>query len=347
MSISPDTPSPHYPVRPDWLALHEEAVIEPELPIIDAHHHLWERPESRYLFLDYLEDIRTGHNIQASLFMECGTMYRKEGPAELRCVGEIEFAVGNGAMGASGAFGDCRVCQAIIGFGDLLLGDRLEPVLDALIAASGGRMRGVRQIAAWHEDPAARGSLASPPPHMLLDPGFRRGMAVVDRAGLTFDTFAYHTQLGELADLAKAFPGTPIVVNHAGGAIGVGPYADRRNEVFSAWKAGMKEIAQFSNTYVKLGGLGMKVFGHGFGDRPRPPSSEDLASAWRPYIETCIEAFGPARCMFESNFPVDKGSCSYPTLWNAFKRICAGASPEEKSALFFNTAQRVYRIAQR
>ncbi len=326
--------------------LHEEPVIEPDLPIVDAHHHLWERPEGRYLFLDYLEDIRTGHNIQASFFMECGTMYRKDGAADLRCVGEVEFAAGNSAMGASGAFGDCRVCHAIIGFGDLLLGERLEPVLDAQVAASGGRMRGVRQIAAWHEDPTARGSLASPPPHMLLDADFRRGMAVVERAGLTFDTFAYHTQLGEVADLANAFPGTPIIVNHAGGAIGVGPYADRRDDVFPAWKAGMLEIAQCSNTYVKLGGLGMRVFGHGFGDMPRPPSSEELATAWRPYIETCIEAFGPERCMFESNFPVDKGSCSYRVLWNAFKRICSGASPEEKSALFFNTAQRVYRTGE-
>ncbi len=344
MSISPDTPSPHYLVRPDWLALHEEPIIEPDLPIIDAHHHLWERSEGRYLFLDYLEDIRTGHNIQATLFMECGTMYRKDGAPEMRCVGEVEFAAGNAAMGASGAFGTCRVNQAIIGFGDLLLGERLEPVLEAQRAATGGRLKGVRQIAAWHEDPAARGSLASPPPHLLLDTEFRRGMSVVERAGLTFDTFIYHTQLGELADLARAFPATSIIVNHTGGAIGIGPYAGSRDDVYSDWKAGMLELARCSNTYVKLGGLGMRVFGHEFGVRKRPPTSEELATAWKPYIETCIEAFGPDRCMFESNFPVDKGSCCFRTLWNGFKRTSSGASDEEKRALFSGTAQRVYRL---
>ncbi len=344
MSISPNTPSPHFPVREDWLRLHQEAIIAPDQPIIDAHHHLWERPESRYLFLDYLNDVETGHNIQASIFMECGTMYRNSGPDELRCVGEVEFAAGNAAMGASGSFGEYRVCDGIIGYGDLLLGERLEAVLQAQITASGQRLRGVRQIAAWHEDPAARGSLASPPSDLLLDPEFRKGMKEVERAGLTFDTFVYHTQLGELLDLAQAAPHTKIIINHTGGAIGIGPYAGAQNEVFAEWSAGMRELARCENTFVKLGGLGMKVFGHGFGDKDRPPSSEALATAWRPYIETCIELFGPRRCMFESNFPVDKGSCCYAVLWNAFKRIASGAGPAEMERLFHGTAAQVYRL---
>ncbi len=346
MRISPDTPSPHFPVKADWLALHDEPVIDADLPIIDAHHHLWERPESRYLFVDFLKDIQTGHNVQASVFMECGTMYRKNGAEEFACVGEMEFANGNAAMGASGAFGECRVCDAIVGYGDLLLGDRIEAVLDAQAVATGGRLRGVRQIAAWHDNPAARGSMASPPPNLLSNSEFRRGMGAVDRAGLTFETFVYHTQLGELADLARSFSGMPIIVDHIGGAIGIGPYANAADEVFAVWRTRLTEVAKSGNTFIKLGGLGMRVFGHEFGARERPPSSEDLAAAWRPYIETCIEIFGADRCMFESNFPVDKGSCGYRVLWNAFKRIASGASPDEKRALFSATVAKVYRLDQ-
>jgi predicted TIM-barrel fold metal-dependent hydrolase len=344
MSIAPDAPYPHFPVRGDWLALHDEPVLEPDCPIVDAHHHLWDRPGNRYFLSDFLEDAASGHRIEASVFMECGAMYRRSGPPELRCVGETEFANGCAAMAASGAYGDTAACAAIVGYGDLLLGDALAPVLEAQLRAGGERFRGVRQIAAWHRDPAARGSLAAPPPGLLAEPRARAGMAALARAGLSFDTFLYHTQLTELADLARTSPDVTIVANHVGGAIGIGPYAERRDEVFAAWRAGLLALAESPNACIKLGGLGMRVFGHDFGARARPPSSEELAAAWGPYIETCIEIFGVQRCMFESNFPVDKGSCGYRVLWNGFKRIVAGASSAEKAALFRDTASRVYGL---
>ena len=265
-------------------------------------------------------------------------MYRKHGPEAERAVGEMEFAAGAAAMSDSGGYGDCSVCAGIIGSGDLRLGDDLGRVLELYRNATGGRLRGVRQIAAWHRDPAARGSMANPPPGLLLEPVAGRGLAAIERAGLSFDVFAYHTQLGELVEVARRHPDLPMIVNHIGGAIGIGPYAGRRDEVFSDWRAGMVELGRCANVRVKLSGLGMRVFGFGFGDRPQPPSSSDLAAAWAPYIEACIEIFGADRCMFGSNFPVDKGTCSYRVLWNAFKRIVAGASEREKQALFAGTA---------
>jgi len=338
--------NPHYSIRPDWLALHDEPVLKPELPIVDCHHHLWDRPENRYFLLDFLQDANSGHDIRSSVFMECGAMYRRCGPPEFKPVGETEFINGMAAMAASGNYGDCQACTGIIGHADLRLGDALQSVVEAHIRAGGDRFRGIRQIAAWHPDPAARGSLANPPPDLLAQPSFRRGLQVLGRHKLTFDTFAYHTQLREITAIARACDDVPVIVNHTGGAIGIGPYAGKRDEVFADWRGSMLELARAPNVHVKLGGLGMRLFGFGFGDRPRPPSSQELASAWAPYFETCIEAFGPQRCMFESNFPVDKGSCSYAVLWNAFKRVTLAYSPAEKSALFSATATKVYRLPE-
>ena len=344
MSVTLDAPNPHFAIRPDWLALHDEPVLEPELLIVDPHHHLWDRPESRYFFFDLLKDLQSGHNICATVFVECGAMYRKNGPSELRAIGEVEFANGAAAMGASGVYGELQVCAGIVGYGDLLLGERVASVLEQYIVVSSGRVRGVRQISAWHPNPAARGSLAKPPPDLLRQSKFRQGLATVGRLGLSFDAYMYHTQLSELVELARELPGVPIILNHTGGAIGIGPYSGKRAEVLAEWRVGILELATCPNVHIKLGGLGMRVFGFEFGARQRPPPSEELAAAWRPYIEPCIEAFGADRCMFESNFPVDKGTCSYGVLWNAFKRIAQGASDEEKAALFSRTAARVYRL---
>ena len=348
MSIGHDGPNPHYAVRPEWLALHREEAIEPELEIVDCHHHFWDRPESRYFFFDLQDDLRCGHTFAATVFMECGSMYRADGPQELKSIGETEFANGNAAMAASGKYGRTRVAAGIVGFCDLTIGDRAAAVLEKHIAAAGGRFRGVRQISAWHKDPAAHGSLASPPQGLLADPQFRRGLAAAHRLGLSFETFMYHTQLGEMVELAQAFPETPMVLNHIGGANGLGPYAGQRAEVFRDWKAGILALSRCPNVSIKLTGLGMRLFGFGlgFGDRTRPASSDKIAQAWRPYIETCIAAFGADRSMFGSNFPVDKGTCSYPVLWNAFKRIVAAASPSEKRALFSGTASRNYRLSE-
>jgi L-fuconolactonase len=338
-------PPSHLAVRPDWLARREEEILDPDLPIVDPHHHLVDRENTgRYLLYDLLADTRSGHNITATVYLEWLSMYRADGPVELRPVGEVEFANGVGAMAASGNYGKTRVCAGVVGYADLALGARVEPVLEAMIAAGGSRFRGIRFITASHPDDAARGSSVNRPAGLLMDPKVREGFARLHPLGLSFDAWMYHTQLGELVDLARAFPETPIVLDHVGGPIGLGPYAGRRDEVFAAWKRSMTEVAGCPNVHIKLGGLGMRLFGFDVHEKELPPSSQDLAAAWRPYIETCIAAFGVSRAMFESNFPVDKGSGSYQVFWNAFKRIAAGCSPAEKAALFAGTASRFYRL---
>ena len=337
--------SPHLPVRQDWLDRRREEIIEPELPIVDPHHHLVERPETgRYLLPDLLADTGRGHNVTATVYLEWLSMYRAQGPVELRPVGEIEFANGVAAMAASGTYGTTKVCAGIVGYADLALGATVEKVLEAMIQAGGGRFRGIRFITASHPDQAAWGSAIIRPAGLLMDPKVREGFARLAPLGLSFDAWMYHTQLGELIDLAHSFPETPIVLDHVGGTIGLGPYAGKRDEVFAAWSGKIRELAACPNVHIKLGGLGMRMFGftHHLGDLP--PSSEELAAAWRPYIETCIAAFGPERAMFESNFPVDKGSCGYAALWNAFKRIAAGCSAADKAALFAGTATKFYRL---
>ncbi len=333
----------HPPVRPDWLALQQEAALEPALPIIDAHHHLWGPPHAPYLAEDFLADLASGHAIRASVFMECRTHYRSEGDPLMAPLGETEFVLANAHRAA--ALGKAGVAAAIVGAADLAAGAAIRPVLEAQIAAGQGRFRGIRCTSAWHPDPAARGSMIAPPPMLLLEPAFRAGFAQLAPLGLSFDAWMYHTQLAELRDLADAFPETPIVLNHLGGAIGIGPYEGRRRHVLAAWGAALRELAHCPNVHLKIGGLGMRLFGFGMHERPRPPSSLELAEAWRPMVEAAVEAFGAARCMFESNFPVDKAGFGYGVLWNAFKRLTAGWSATERRQLFHDTAARFYRIA--
>ena len=335
--------SPHLPVRPEWLALHSEPALEPGLAIVDAHHHLWDHANNPYLGADLLADVTAGHRILATVFVECGAMYRKEGAPALASLGETEFvnrvAEANDRAGAS-----CRIAAAIVGNADLLLGAEVGAVLDAHLQAAPGRFKGIRNSSVYHPDPRARGSLANPPPGLLLDAQFRRGFACLAPRGLSFDAWMYHTQLSELADLAEAFPGTPIVLNHVGGPIGIGPYTGQREAVFTEWQRSMSQLARCQNVSVKLGGMGMRVFGFDFASHDQPPDSEALAQAWAPYVMACIEAFGPGRCLFESNFPVDKGSASYVVIWNAFKRITATLGADERKALFLQTAAGVYGI---
>jgi predicted TIM-barrel fold metal-dependent hydrolase len=338
-------PSPHLPVRPDWLARRREEILDPDLPIVDPHHHLVDRANTgRYLLPDLLADTGSGHNITATVYLEWLSMYRTGGPEEMRPVGEVEFANGIAAMAASGTYGRTRVCAGIVGYADLMLGARVEPVLEAMIMAGGGRFRGIRYITASHPDDAARGSSVNRPAGLLSHPKVREGFAKLHPLGLGFDAWMYFTQLSELVDLARAFPETPIVLDHVGGPIGIGPYRGRRDEVLAEWRGRIAELARCPNVHVKLGGLGMRLFGFDAHESELPPSSEQLARLWRPYIETCIEAFGADRAMFESNFPVDKGSGSYHVFWNAFKRLAAGCSSEEKAALFAGTARRFYRL---
>jgi predicted TIM-barrel fold metal-dependent hydrolase len=344
-SVPSTSPTQYYlPVRQAWLDRRKEPILEPELPIIDPHHHLWDRPGWRYLLDDLLADTNSGHNIIATVFVQARSMHRESGPVEMRPVGETEFVNGVAAMSASGLYGKTRVCAGIVGHADLTLGGRVEPVLAALIRAGGDRFRGIRHISVWDDDATLRNPSHNSAPGLLADKNFREGFAVLGRLGLSFDAWLLHPQIGELADLARAFPETPIVLNHVGGPIGIGTYVGKHKEVFPGWAASIKALAACQNVYVKVGGLGMRVGGFGFDKQAEPPSSKTLAATWRPYVETSIEAFGSSRSMLESNFPVDKGSYSYPVFWNACKLMTKGASSAERADLFAGTAARFYRL---
>jgi predicted TIM-barrel fold metal-dependent hydrolase len=330
--------------REDWLAQYTEEVLDPARPIVDPHHHLWDREGQHYMIREIAADIGSGHNVVATVYVDCRSMYRAHGPEAFRPVGEVEFANGVAAMSASGGYGKGLICAGIVSHVNLLLGDGARPVLEAGIAAGNGRFRGIRHSSAWDADANVAGAYATRPKALLLDATFRKGFACLAPLGLSFDAWLFHPQIGELIDLARAFPDTRIVLDHCGGILGIGSYAGRRDEIFATWKASIREIAKCPNVSVKLGGLAMRLLGYGFHERPMPPSSEEAASAWRPYIETCIEAFGPERAMFESNFPPDKGQCSYLVIFNAFKRIAAQYSEAEKTALFSRTATEFYRL---
>ena len=336
----------------DWLDLVDEEALDPDLPIVDPHHHLWDHPGHRYLLEDLLADMRigregarTGHNILKTVFVECMAMYRADGPEALRPVGETEFVNGIAAQSASGLYGPIRACAGIVSYADLTLGGAVREVLEAHLAAAPARFRGIRHAAGFDQDPDVRNSHTNPPEGLMAREDFRKGFAELGRMGLSFDAWFYHHQIPQLTDLARAFPDTTIILDHFGGPLGIGPYAGKRDEIFAQWKADIAELAACPNVHAKIGGLFMAVNGFDWHKRERPPSSEELAEAGRPYFLHTIESFGPERCMFESNFPVDKLSCSYQVLWNAFKRIAAGASDAEKAALFHDTAVRVYRLA--
>jgi L-fuconolactonase len=329
----------------------DEEVLEPELPICDPHHHLWDRHGDRYLLHELLADTGQAdaqgrrHDVRSTVYVECASMYRSDGPEALRPVGETEFVNGMAAMSASGGYGPTRACAGIVGLADLGLGATVRPVLEAHLAAARGRFRGIRHAAGWHASAQIRNSHTEPIEHLLLDAHFREGFAQLAPLGLSFDAWLYHPQITELTDLARAFPDTTIVLDHVGGPLGIGPYAGQADAVYADWKRDIDELARCPNVVVKLGGLAMPINGFGWHKREPRPGSQQLADATARYVLHTIERFGPQRCMFESNFPVDKVSCSYLVLWNSFKRLAAGFSPSEKAALFHDTAARVYRLA--
>jgi len=338
--------SPHIAVREEWLALEQEEVLFPEMPIVDPHHHLWDRPGQRYLFEELLADARQGHHIQATVFVQSRSMYNIDLQDDLlKPIGEIEFANGVAARSASGLYGSFRACAGIVGSCDLMAGDRIEAVLDRMTAVAGERFRGIRNQTAWHGDPAIATNPVPPVKGILLEPAFRAGARRLGARGLTLDVWAYHTQLSEFESLARSCPDTTIVLDHLGGPLGAGPYRGQRAEVLAEWRASMERIAKLPNVCVKLGGLAMGAGGFDFHLSDQPPSSELLVAAWDPYISFVVERFGTRRCMFESNFPVDKGMVSYRSLWNAFKLFSQGFSASEKQDLFFSTAARVYDLA--
>jgi predicted TIM-barrel fold metal-dependent hydrolase len=327
--------------REQWLARTVETAIEPDVPVCDPHHHVWIFPDSHYLVDELLADL-AGHRVESTVFVECHQMYRTGGPAPLRPVGETEFVARLAGPHRCGT-GVTQVAAGIVGFADLTLGARVREVIEAHLAAS-TRLRGVRYATAWDASPQIRNSHTGAPPGLLADGAFREGLACLGEYGLVFDAWAYHPQLPEIVDLARAFPAMTIVVNHAGGPLGIGPYADRREEVFAVWRQNIVELSRCPNVVMKLGGLTMTMTGFGWHKRDAPPGSLELAAAMGPYVHTCIEHFGAGRCMFESNFPVDRASCSYTVLWNAYKRLGRGYGAAERGALFRDTARRVYRL---
>lgn len=333
------TASRHIAIREAWLAQHAEPILDPGLPIIDPHHHIWEQVDQRYLLPELLADTGSGHDIRATVFIQCGAQYDMPEPPERRPLGETRFMARVAETAGGGA---TLACAGIVGLVDLTLGDRVTPLLEEHVAAAGGRFRGVRNRTAWDAAPQIRSNLESPPPGPLALPAFRAGARRLAAMGLTLDVWAYHPQLPLVVELARAVPELTIIVDHCGGPLGLGPY--RRDDIFADWHAAIRALADCPNVMMKLGGLAMDVGGDDFHQRAMPPDSATLAEHWRPTIEACLTAFGATRCMFESNFPVDKGMCSYPVLWNAFKRLAAGASDDERAALFAKTAARVYRL---
>ena len=333
----------------DWLGLTLEPTLEPVIPICDPHHHFWdcrsERiPYQRYLLDELTADIHSGHNVRSTVFVEAGAMYRAEGPEELRSVGEVEFVQGLAAASASGLYGPSRAAAAIVGHANLNLGERVAPVLEALQAASPNRFRGIRHIVKWDPHPEVENLAPHKREGQLSSDLFRKGARVLARRGLSFEGCIYFPQLTELADFAKAVPDLTIILNHIGGLVRIGPYSNRDNEVLATWRSGIAAVSACPNVNVKLGGIGMPRTGFDWHARKTPIGSAELAASMAPLMTYCIEQFGPDRCMFESNFPVDKVSYSYNVLYNAFKRLSTGYSAAERAAMFHDTSTRVYRI---
>jgi predicted TIM-barrel fold metal-dependent hydrolase len=330
----------------DWLSLTQEPTLEPELPICDPHHHFWDLrlqslPYQRYLLHELNADIYSGHNVRSTVFLEARSMYRPDGPVELRPVGEVEFVQGLAAASASGLYGPSRAAAAIIGHADLKLGAKVAPVLDALQAASPNRFRGIRHNVTWSPDPELENRESE---GILAHSTFREGAKVLVQKGLSLDVMISFPQMPEVADFARAVPDLPIILNHIGALSRVGMYANREDEVRAVWRAGIAAVAACPNITLKLGGMGMPRMGFDWHTRAVPIGSEELAQDMSPWMHDCIEQFGPDRCMFESNFPPDKVSFSYNVMYNAFKRLSSAYSPSERAAIFHDTAVKVYRI---
>ena len=331
-----------------WLDLVTEETLEPDLPICDPHHHLWEfrteRVAHKYLMDEIQADVSAGHNVVSTVFIECYAMYKTDGPEAFRPVGETEFVNGVAAMSASGLYGPCRIAEGIVGSVNLDIGAAAGDVLDAHIQAGGGRFRGIRCQGNWDETGGTAGGRGVTGPDRFGGAAFREGFAQLAPRKLSFEAWCFHPQIPRVTALARAFPDTTIILNHFGGPLGVGVFAGKADEVYAQWQKDISELAACPNVVAKLGGINMELNGFGWHERERPPTSEELMQATRRYYEFTIERFGVERCMFESNFPVDMVTCSYNVLWNSFKRLTAGYSAAEKQHLYHDTATRVYRL---
>ncbi len=331
--------------RFDWLALRREGAVDAARPIIDPHHHLWDRGGSTYLAPQLLDDLTATHNVVKTVFVECRASYDKTREAPMQPVGETVFAAAEAAAAeAADSAGGPRIA-GIVGHADMMLGEAAAEVLAAHDEAGGGRFRGVRHATAWDDSDEVRNGHSRPFEQMMATGRFRAGVRTLAEMGFSFDAWLYHPQLPELGALAAAAPEATIVVNHLGGPLGIGPYRGDRSRVRADWRASVERLAARPNVFLKLGGIGMDdYFATGWAARAVPPGSEEVAEHWGDDVRLCIDCFGPGRCMFESNFPVDRQTLTYPVVWNAFQIMASGYTDAEQDDLFSGTAARVYRL---
>jgi predicted TIM-barrel fold metal-dependent hydrolase len=329
--------------RDEWLALVREEIIDPEQKIIDPHHHLWRRPDGNHYLLENLHgDTGSGHNVLQTVFVECHAEYRSDGPEHMRPVGETEFVAEQAAQSEAT---DGATIAGIVAHADLRLGDAVEEVLNAHEEASGGRFRGIRDALSHAEQPDVLTIAGRAPAGLASNPDFRKGVKKLGAMGYSYDTWHYHYQNKEFYELAKACSDTPMILDHFGTPLGVGPYASQQAEIKAQWRKDIAAIAECDNVVAKLGGLAMPDNGFGFEQKELPPTSDEFVEAQREYYLHAIDCFGPERCMFESNFPVDRLSISYHVLYNGLKKIVADFSQDEKDAMFYQTAARIYRLS--
>ena len=340
--------SPHLPVRQEWLNQHIEDPILPNIPIIDPHHHLWDVGFGRYYIEELLEDINSsGHNILSTVYIMSSSntkIYSKDGLEEFKPLKEIEFATSEGKRADLIPNNKVKVNASIVGSVDLTYGNKLQPVLEKAVNISEGRLKGIRMLLASHTDPRISSGAVKSDLGLMLHPNFIDGAKCIQNANLSLDFWIYHTQLNEMEKIARSLPDLTIILNHIGGPIHLGEYEGKQAATHREWRSAMMRLSRIPNINVKLGGLGMAVNGAKFHNNKFPPNSVQLSDVWKPWIYETIDMFGFDRCMFESNFPVDKGSCSYGALWNAFKILAKDMSDDEINKLFSKNAANIYKI---
>lgn len=326
------------PGTSEWLNQVIETVIEPDLPIVDPHHHLWPNGTGMGYGLEELKaDTTDGHRIINTVFVECGAVYDRRSSDPFACVAETAYVAGEAERDPD------HLIAGIVAKADLR-SDHLAEILDAHTEAGLGRFRGIRHALAFAHHPEVLSIPGRGPEGLAYDPDFQRGVALLGARGLTYDSWHYHYQNREFLDLARAVPDTIMVLDHFGTPIGVGPYAAQKADILAQWKTDIAEIATCPNVVAKLGGMAMPDNGYGWNSAPQPATAAELIAAQADMYRHTIECFGPERCMFESNFPVDRMSLAYRTVWNAFKLMTKDFSPGERDALFSGTATRVYRL---
>lgn len=328
------------PTSQDWLDVVFEPVVDPDAPIIDPHHHLWPAGGSMpYGLADLEADLTSGHNVVDTVFVECGAAYdRSGGEGAFAAVGETAYVTAEAERSGR------QVMGGIVAHADLCDAADLDAVLDAHEAAGHGRFRGIRHAGSHALHPEVLMIPGRAPAGLYADPAFRTGVARLGERGLSYDTWHYHYQNRDFLELARNVPGTTMVLDHFGTPLGVGPYESQREHIFEQWKTDIVDIARCDNVVAKIGGLAMPDNGFGWHTAERPPTSDEFIEAQGRYYLHAIGQFGPERCMFESNFPVDRLSLSYRTFWNAAKKLVADFSPDERDAMLRGTAARVYRL---